>query len=452
MVKKIIRVVTFLFLTIIGISLIKIGLSLSKISSPSYIYKTGIDTISVRFEDIFSIDKKYQFGDSFKVTGKVDLNLTSEEYAAKQIQDIESKRKNNLINNLSKMDINYSFSQNKKDKKQLLTIDEKINEESILKYNYLVEDSTKYYLIESIISNYINDGNNNYFEIFTEGETTVSNFDYMYEFIKNALAEELGEESISYIKTTTLNNKQEELNQLSVRLTNKTINNILNGIIEDIKKDEKAYSIMKNVDSNFSKRKIKFDKLEKNESYTVNIYSSKYLNKPLKYEVVYLNEDTKKIYSYEGDSNKGLFYYSENDNIKYTANIQATTKETTIDVFDYHNIDVGSIKINKDMNNTIMNVSLNLEKSSYDIVFSKKYKDFKNKRSYNIEQELTLKIVDENVVKLNGNIKSTKKVEKDSTIDNVVDKSILMSKLTEEQKEKYDNLYDNVKRRLENEG
>ena len=133
MVKKIIRVVTFLFLTIIGISLIKIGLSLSKISSPSYIYKTGIDTISVRFEDIFSIDKKYQFGDSFKVTGKVDLNLTSEEYAAKQIQDIEYKRKNNLINNLSKMDINYSFSQNKKDKKQLLTIDEKINEESILK-------------------------------------------------------------------------------------------------------------------------------------------------------------------------------------------------------------------------------------------------------------------------------------------------------------------------------
>ena len=201
--KKIIRVLTFLFIAILGIVLIKTGLYFQKLSSPKHIYKEGIEIVSVRLEDLFKIDNKYQFGDDFKVNGSIDFNIASEEYKKKSLTDIDYKKKNNLVNNLSKMDIIYSFNQSKKDKKQYLTIDEKINNEKVLNYKYLVENSTKYYFVESVINNYINDGNNNYFEIFTEGETTVSNLDYMYEFLKDALAEELGKNAESYTKTTT---------------------------------------------------------------------------------------------------------------------------------------------------------------------------------------------------------------------------------------------------------
>ena len=449
--KKIIRVLTFLFIAILGIVLIKTGLYFQKLSSPKHIYKEGIEIVSVRLEDLFKIDNKYQFGDDFKVNGSIDFNIASEEYKKKSLTDIDYKKKNNLVNNLSKMDIIYSFNQSKKDKKQYLTIDEKINNEKVLNYKYLVENSTKYYFVESVINNYINDGNNNYFEIFTEGETTVSNLDYMYEFLKDALAEKKKKNAESYTKTTTINNNQEELNQLSVRLNNKTINSIMNGILQDIKDDERANNIMKSVDSDFSKRKFDIDKLEKNESYTINIYSSKYLNKPLKYEIVYMKEDSKKIYSYEGDSNKGLFYYSENDNMKYTADVTASNKEISINVFDYHHNDAGNIKINRDINSTMMNVSLNLEKSSYDIVYSKKYKDYLSNKSYTVEQSLSMKIVKEGEIRLNGDVKAVDKIEKNAEIDVDVDKAVLMSKLSPEQKEKYDNLYDNIKRRLENE-
>ena len=451
MIKKILRVVTFLILVVVGVLLIKTGLYFQNISSTKYIYKTGIDTISEKLEDIVKVEEKYQFGDDFKVTGTIDFNIASEEYKRKSLLDEEYRKKNNLVNNLTEMDIDYSINQSKKEKKQFITLDEKIKDEHILTYKYLTENSTKYYFVESVLNNYINDGSSNYFEIFTEGETTVSNIDYMYEFIKDALAKELGKESEAYIRTTTINNKQEELNQLSVRLDNKSINNILNGILEDIKKDEKANSIMKNVDSDFLNRKFEEDLLEKKESYTINIYTSKYLNTPLKYEIIYLNGDNKKIYSYEGDSNKGKFYYTENDNMKYSADVTTSKNEISINVYDYHQIDAGNIKVNKDINSTMVNISLNLEKSNYDIVYSKKYKDYEENKSYNIEQDLSLKIINNGEIRLNGEIKANTKVEKNVTIDVDVDKAVLMSKLSDEQKEKFDNLYENVKRRLENE-
>ena len=451
MVKKIIRVATITIFVTMGIILIKTGLYFQNVTIPKHTYKTGIDTLSTRLEDIIVIDKKYQFGDNFKVTGSVDFNIASEEYKKKSPIDDDCKRKNNLVNNLTAMDINYIISQSEKENKQYITLDEEIKNEKILTYKYITDNSTKYYYIESVLNNYINDGNSNYFEIFTEGETTVSNINYMYEFIKDALAKELGEESKTYVRTTIINNKQEELNQLSVRLDNKSINNILNGILDDIKKDERANNIMKNIDSDFLNRKFETDRFEKKESYTINIYTSKYLKKPLKYEIIYLNGDIKKVYSYEGNANKGLFYYLENDNMKYSADVTATKNEISIDVYDYHQIEVGNIKINKDINSTMMNISLNLEKSSYDVVYSKKYKDYDNKKSYNIEQDISLIIINNGEKRLSGDIKATNKVEKIEKIDVNVDNAILMSKLSPEQKEKYDNLYETIKRRLENE-
>ena len=126
-------------------------------------------------------------------------------------------------------------------------------------------------------------------------------------------------------------------------------------------------------------------------------------------------------------------------------------KGCSINVFDYHHNDAGNIKINRDINSTMMNVSLNLEKSSYDIVYSKKYKDYLSNKSYTVEQSLSMKIVKDGEIRLNGDVKKVDKIEKNAEIDVDVDKAVLMSKLNQEQKEKYDNINDDIKRRLENE-
>ena len=358
-------------------------------------------------------------------------------YQVKSIQ----KKKNNIVNNFNNINIDYELTQDKNNKKLLLSLDGKNPTKSILNYKLLVENSTEYYFVEDVLDNYINDGNNNYFEMFQEDSTTTSNMNYMYEFISTSFAKQLGNKAEKYEKITTINNNKEKVNQITVKLTNKVINDILNGILEDIKKD-----------NDFTKRKIE-DKayLGKNESYTINVYSSKYLNKPLKYEIIYLNGDKKRIYSYEGNSTKGLFYYSEDDNLKYSADYKATKNTIDIKVCDKYQKDVGSIKVNKDTNNTLLNISLNLEKSNYDIIYSKKYRNYTKNKEYEVEDIISFKILGEKEIRLVGEAKANTLVNKEIKIEENIDTAIFTSKLSEEQKYNFDNIYENVKRRLENE-
>lgn len=452
MIKKILRVMIFLLFVILGISLIRIGLYFEKISQPKNIYKSGIDIITTKLKDITSMDEKYILGDNFSLNGKITVNTSSEIYPKKALIYPSYIKKNNLVNNFNKMNIDYEIIQNKKDKKLLLSINENNTNKKILNYKMLVDNSTEYYFVEDIVNNYINDGSNNYFEMFTEDRTTLSNIDYMYEFLSLSLAKELGEEAEKYKKTTTYNNKKEELNQVSVKLTNKTINKIISAVIEDIKNDKEANKIMNSIDSDFKNKKIKEkDYLDKNESYTINIYSSKYLNKPLKYEIIYLNDKTSKIYSYEGNKDKGLFYYTKNDDLKYSAEYSATNKTVDVKVYDKYQKNIGSIKLNKDKNNLLLNASINLDNNSYDINYSNKYKNYKENKSYDIESNLSLKIIENNQVKLASEIVNKENISKNANIQETPDNSIFTSKLTEEQKNKFNNIYDNVKRRLENE-
>ncbi len=452
MIKKILKIMIFLLFVILGISLIRIGFYFEKLSQPKNIYKSGIDIITAKLKDITSIDEKYILGDDFSLNGKITVNTSSELYPKKILIDPNYIKKYNLVNNFNKMNIDYEIIQNKKDKKLFLSINEKNPKKNILNYKMLVENSTEYYFVGDIINNYINDGSNNYFEMFTEDKTALSNIDYMYEFLSLSLAKELGEEAEKYKKTTTYNNKKEELNQVSVKLTNKTINKIISAVIEDIKNDKEANKIMNSIDSNFKNRKIKEKKyLDKNESYTINIYCSKYLNKPLKYEIIYTNDKTTKTYSYEGNKDKGLFYYAENDNLKYSADYKATNKTIDVKVYDQYQKNTGTIKLNKDKNNVLLNVSLNLDDKSYDIIYSNKYKNYKKNNSYDINTNLSFKILENNQIKLSGDIIGDININKNTTISQSVENAILTSKLTEEQKNKFDNIYDNVKRRLENE-
>ena len=86
MIKKVLKKMTFLLFVVLGVSLIKIGLYLEELSSPKYLYKSGIDIITSMIKDVSSIDKKYILGDDFSIKGKMAIDVSSEEYSKKEEQ------------------------------------------------------------------------------------------------------------------------------------------------------------------------------------------------------------------------------------------------------------------------------------------------------------------------------------------------------------------------------
>lgn len=450
--KAIKRIMIFLFFALIAASLIYIGIYFEKRSNPIYIYKTGIDSITTKIDEYVKVDNKYILGDNINISGTVDVDLTSEKYSEEASTNIDSAKKNNMINNLSRMDIKYGFIQSKKDNKLLVSLDERINDEIIIDGKYLIDNSTKYYFVNNILKNYVNDGNNTYFELLNNEKTSLDNVDYLYGFIKDSLSKELGERAKKYVINTNVNNKQEELNEVSIRLTDKEIKNILKDILKSLKKDKEANKILSSIDNKFSKRKVneKKEYLKKNESYTINIYSTKLFNKIKKYEIVYMNKDNTKNYSIDVNKNKGVFYYSEDNNLKYKANYIITSKKTNIDIYDNVDKKIGNVVIEKDVNNLLFTLTLKNKDKSYDIIASSKFKNYNKNQSYTNEITISVKIMEKQKSVLSGTIKSISKVNNKPIITEDTAEAVLKSTLTDEENDKIDNLYDNIKGRLEN--
>ena len=450
--KAIKRIMIFLFFALIAASLIYIGIYFEKRSNPVYIYKTGIDSITTKIDEYVKVDNKYILGDNINISGTVDVDLTSEKYSEEASTNIDSAKKNNMINNLSRMDIKYGFIQSKKDNKLLVSLDERINDEIIIDGKYLIDNSTKYYFVNNILKNYVNDGNNTYFELLNNEKTSLDNVDYLYSFIKDSLSKELGERAKKYVINTNVNNKQEELNEVSIRLTDKEIKNILKDILKSLKKDKEANKILSSIDNKFSKRKVneKKEYLKKNESYTINIYSTKLFNKIKKYEIVYMNKDNTKNYSIDVNKNKGVFYYSEDNNLKYKANYIINSKKTNIDIYDNVDKKIGNVVIEKDVNNLLFTLTLKNKDKSYDIIASSKFKNYNKNKSYTNEITMSVKIMEKQKSVLSGTIKSISKVNNKPIITEDTAEAVLKSTLTDEENDKIDNLYDNIKGRLEN--
>ena len=450
--KAIKRILIFLSFALIAASLIYIGIYFEKRSNPIYIYKTGIDSITTKIDEYVKVDNKYILGDNINISGTVDVDLTSEKYSEEASTNIDSAKKNNMINNLSRMDIKYGFIQSKKDNKLLVSLDERINDEIIIDGKYLIDNSTKYYFVNNILKNYVNDGNNTYFELLNNEKTSLDNVDYLYGFIKDSLSKELGERAKKYVINTNVNNKQEELNEVSIRLTDKEIKNILKDILKSLKKDKEANKILSSIDNKFSKRKVneKKEYLKKNESYTINIYSTKLFNKIKKYEIVYMNKDNTKNYSIDVNKNKGVFYYSEDNNLKYKASYIINSKKTNIDIYDNVDKKIGNVVIEKDVNNLLFTLTLKNKDKSYDIIASSKFKNYNKNQSYTNEITMSVKIMEKQKSVLSGTIKSISKVNNKPIITEDTAEAVLKSTLTDEENDKIDNLYDNIKGRLEN--
>ena len=445
------KVLFFLLLIGVAISLILIGLHYSKISKKHYVFSTVVDNVFEKGEKYLSIPNEYNLGDNFQVEGTVKMKFSSEDYLNKSKNDPEYKKKYRKLENLSKVNTTYLIQHDKKNEKVYAEVDEKLGKEELFHGKYLVSNSTKYIFVEKILNNYINDGAANYFETYVEDVNTTDNVIYLYNFIRDSIKNNITEDDlIGYDVETLIGEETKDVGQISYKIDDKSYKELLKNILKDIKKDARAKEIVSLIYPNFEDLKVNEKKhyLKSNESYTFNIYTTKLYFKPVKYEVVYLKDDQKEIYTYEGDMKKGVFYYSENNEIKYQANIESTNKKTNILVYDDTNNEVGTIKLEKDENSLMFTMTLDLETKKYDVSYSMKNKDLE-KNKYNREDYLSFKVINDKVTKIEGNIELNSKISKDVKINEDTTSSVLRSSLKTEDEEKLQKLHETIEARLE---
>ena len=448
--KKIIKICIIVIILLIASMSIYMGIYFTKLSKPNYLFGVGIDRLDSKIDNYLNLDEKYNLGDTFEVKSTIDFDLSSEDYLKKSKTDKEAKEKLNIINNLTASNNEITISQDKKHKKLLLSIESKIKDEELINYKYLVSDSTEYYFINDILKNYVNNGTSNYFEMLSEN-TSIDNLNYIHEFTINSLKKNLKEEYFNKYRTDeNINGSKTNVNQISIRLTDKMIHEILNGILSDLKEDKKSNKILSSIDEGFSKTKIKSSKeyLKKNESYTINVYTSKYLNKILKYELIYLKGDEKKVYTYEGSESEGTIYYIENDNVIYNMKFTDTGKIIEVTINNSSNQKIGDIKLEKNDDNSYYTFNFDDGDLKYDLIYSSKYTKYKKNKSYHNEKKLSFKYIDNKVSILSGSVSADIDAYNKVKIDEDISNAVLSSTLNEDSKKKIDNRLDKLKERL----
>lgn len=449
--KNTFKIVIAILLVLIAGTSICLGIYFTKLTKPNYIVGLSIENIDNKITNYTNINNKYNLGDSFEVNSTLSFDLDSEDYLNKSRTDKDYLDKYKLIKNLSKTTNNIFYSQDRMHKKLLVKVDSEIDKEKILNYKYLIDNSTGYYYVEDILKKYVNEGTNNYFEMFDEESNTLSNKEYLHKAIIKAIQSSLNEEYFKeYRVNTNINNSSIEVNQISLRIDDKMLHSIVNDTISNLKNDKTANRILTSIDENFSKYKVKNNKtlLNKKETYTLNVYTSKYLNKVLKYEIIHMNGDEKKTYIYEGNESQGDFYYLEDDTIIYSADVSINNSTFECKIKDTANKDVGAIKIEKNNDSGYYTFNFDNGKKKYDVIYSSKFSNYRKGKTFTNEKKLSFKYLNNKVSVLSGEVILNSKISKSAKINEEIDDTVLSSTLSDEDKNKYDNRMNKLEERL----
>ena len=452
MIKKVIKKIMANIFFIIIILVILLGFfHYQNISKKSSIFGNFTSTIGNILYHYIEIPSKYDLGDNFKVQSTFKANLESDEYKEKSYEDPDYYKKNKILENISKLESDTTLIHSKEKQELLLTFNNKIGEEDVYSGKAYIANATQYYMVNKILENYVNEGNNSYFETLTHSHTTKDNIDYLYQTIINSLKRNIREEELKKEKQElTINDKKIKSNQISLKITDKYYKVLLKRVLYDLKKDQRSKLILESIIPGFNNIEVDEEKvyLEKNEYYVVNIYVRNILNTPIKYEIIHTTGDTNKTISLIGNLEKGNIYYYDNNKLKYTAKYEATPKIMEI-IVNNEKETAGFIKVEKSNNSLSLNVSLALEDSNIDLSYSSIYKNYKKNTSYTKENMLNIKWLNNDKIKLNGNILVTSEISNTYKIIEDAEDSLLRTTLDENKKNELDKSLEEFKNRLE---
>ncbi len=417
---KIILLITFSII-LIGTAFIYLGITLNKEADPLKITTTILDEVYEKVSPYLTINN-LPFTNNFTCNYETSIkNTTSKEEDNLNANYKLLKRKVSLISNYN------ATSTIKEDNTNKLLLLE-VLENNNLKTHLLVQNATLYYKIDNITSNYINKGTNNYFETIKSTNDIKENFNYLKNFIYKSFKNNLKEDYlVEYPDKVMVNDKEEQVNRISIKFTNELLEKINKNILKDLKNDQKASFILESLDKDFKKKKYNLFSLDEGTSITLNIYVDRHFSKVRKIELVNLvNNDESKI-TYEKVSSKDLIYIISNGVIDEYIEI----KDKKITIYNKKDKNIGSIDLENSKDKKI-NFYLNDDNNHLEFTYentSKQEEDYEE--NINLKIKLIVKKQDLIDLEISNNMKCNNDIEINEDITTAILESSLDNTLKE---------------------
>lgn len=434
--KKSVKIKIILILIFILIILGFLDIQKNYINNPKVIARNALESLGEEVLSILSLPEKATLiGDDFSIEIEQSTALESDKVNANYLTDTKMLEYYYLLNNLNNTKTTYTLKQDTKNKQFFYNKQTKLNDELIINDKYLIENSTEYYFVKDFFENYINGGNNHYFETIGKNGNAHDNILYLYTFILDSLASNIEDDDFNVTKTTTyLEEKMQDVKKTSFKLNDAKIRKILNGVLKDLKKDKKASKILNGIYADFESVKITADTifLNEKETLTVDFYTTGFFNEAKKYEVSITGDKNSYGVTYEIDSKKITIL--ENNSVKYYVtyiNSHNTVKAT---IEDKNNKQIGKFEF--DNQSTRKQILIDFEDNNYDITIEldSKISDKKNS-SYKKDTSITINIKQDKVNFLNGTITFHSSINKKVTINEQINDVVFEREITEEKQE-----------------
>lgn len=415
---------------------------ISYFNNPRVITKRSLLNIGEEIKNIVKLsDEPTIIGNNFNIQSTITTNLDSQVFKDEALTDSKMLENIFLINNLNASKTTLSIIHNTKDKKFFYNRQTIKNDKVVVNDKYLIDNSTEYYFVQNFLDNYVNDGNNTYFETIKDDVDAMDNIKYLYKLILESIPDCIDEDYYNVTDTTTyIDNKTESVHKVSIKLDNIKLRKIANKVLAKLKKDKRAFNILNGVIDDFSNYRItsKTKYIGTNDTITVNFYTKGTLNKTKKYEVIKTAPKSTEGFTYEV-KNKKITLLKDNK-VRYYLKYKLTNTNIKVEVFNKSEKKIGSIVF--DNTDTRKHLTIEIEDEVYDTSLDINYKvTDKKSTSYKSNTKAIINIKKDGKNYLSGTANMDTKVNNKVTINEEVDDVTFSSEITEEKKEELSNLF-----------
>lgn len=433
---------------ILSLILLTLGFYYEYFANPQRIIKKSLNELGnniISTIEMFDFDTGITIDSSKKSTMKITANssnYSSNIDISKLNKKLTSLNYSKLSQNLSDTTIEMQTITDTKNKTKLVAFTGNIAGKDPFTIKKLIENSTEYYYNSNIRNNYINLGNNTYFETITQKNTPRDNFKYIYDISLNSFAENLNDQ----LKLT----KHKEYNKISISLDKKNIDEISANVLNTLQKDQRSKTILAGSNYQNIKKLLKNLKLISNSStFKINIYTEKYTYKIKSYEMIYHDKDEVTITYIINDTKSGKGTIKVNNDLKYKYSYQNLPLSKEIIVYNQNNEKIGETSIEKTTTGIIFDSNTITNYKELNINYIYNILNLKKNKSYEEQQQLIIRSSsseDKSILNLNMTITSL--VTSKNKIDEATASSIIKGSLTLSEQQELDNTYINIFNKL----
>lgn len=433
---------------VLSLILLTLGFYYEYIANPARIIKKSLTEIGnnmISTIEMFNFDTGITIDSTKKSTIKITANSSNYDSnidITKLNKNLKPLNYSKLTQNLSDTTIELQTITNTKNKAKRVTFTSNLSGKSPLTLKKLIVNSTEYYYNSDVKKNYINLGNNTYFETVTAKNTPFDNFKHLYNISLESLSKDLTES----LELT----KHKEYNKISLSLDKENVDNILTNILTSLEKDEKSKIILSGYNQKINKKSLKnINKISKSATIQINIYTEKYTYKVKSYELIYKDKDEVIITYQTNNSTSGEGTIKVNNNLKYKYTYQKSPLSKEIIIYDKSNEKIGETSIEKTNTGIIFDSNTIINDTELNINYIHNILNLKKNKSYEEQQQLIIRSsVGENKSILNLTMTVTSSVTSKNKIDETTATSVIKGSLSKTEQQKLDNTYINIFNRL----